>query len=108
MPLGPTAMARMTLFGHPAAGFHVMRAPVAVLKTAILFCVFPFTVLKLPPTYRREPSGDAARAKTSASTVGAKPVGWPVVASIPARLDAGAVAVVAVSSSSVNVPPRET
>src|SRR5262245_27723581 len=106
MLLGPTAMARMTLFGHPAAGFHVIRAPVAVLNTAIFFCVFPFTVLKFPPTYRREPSGDAARAKTSASTVGAKPVGAPVVASIPARLEAGAVAVVAVSSSSVNVPPR--
>ena len=43
MLLGATAIARITLFGHPAAGFHVISAPVAVLKTAIFFCVLPFT-----------------------------------------------------------------
>ena len=50
MLLGPTAIARITLFGHPAAGFHESSAPEDVSKTAIFFCVFPFTVLKFPPT----------------------------------------------------------
>ncbi len=101
-----TARARTTLLGQPAVGFQAICAPVVVSNTAIRFWVFPPTVVKLPAAYSRDPSGDCASANTSPFTAGANDVGWPVVASIPARFETVVVAVPSGSCNPVNVPPR--
>src|SRR5450631_879614 len=53
-----------------AAGFQEVKAPVEVLKAARYPRYTPLTWVKLPPTYKVLPSGEAARAVTSPSSVG--------------------------------------
>ena len=100
-----TATARTTLLGQPN-GFQALSAPVLVSNAAIRRCVFPPTVVKFPTAYRRDPSGDCASPNTSPFTAGAKDVGKPVVASMPARFETAFVCELLGSWRLEKLPPR--